>query len=190
MQLRSIGKKIQKCLQCGLCKTATHVVPGEGNPDADLMFIGEAPGKNEDLQGRPFVGASGKFLTHLIESIGLKREDVFITSVVKCRPPQNRDPKPQEIEACWPWLAHQIKSIKPKVIVTLGRHSMNRFIPGARISEIHGQPVTKTIKPFGTITIFPSYHPAAALYAQKLRHPLMDDFKKIKKILKKQSADK
>jgi uracil-DNA glycosylase family 4 len=163
-----------------LAKTATHTVPGEGNPDADIVFVGEGPGKNEDLQGRPFVGAAGKFLNELIESIGLKREDVFIANVVKHRPPGNRDPLPHELAAYAPWLDQQIEIIKPKLIVTLGRFSMTHFLgEGFSISKIHGQPKRR-----GGQVIMPMFHPAAALYRGELRAVMQADFKKIPKVLK------
>ena len=123
-----------------LAKTATHLVMGDGNPDADIVFIGEAPGKNEDEQGLPFVGAAGKFLNEMLASIGLQRSDIYITNIVKYRPPNNRDPLPEEKKAFWPYLVRQLAVIEPKVIVTLGRHSMEYFLPDARISQIHGQP--------------------------------------------------
>src|SRR5262249_35724723 len=123
-----------------LAKTATNLVIGDGNPDADIVFIGEAPGKNEDEQGLPFVGAAGKFLNEMLASAGLQRKDVYITNIVKYRPPNNRDPEPDEKEAFWPYLLRQLKVIEPKLVVTLGRHSMEYFLPSQKISQIHGQP--------------------------------------------------
>jgi DNA polymerase len=123
-----------------LAKQATNLVPGDGNPDADIVFIGEAPGKNEDEQGKPFVGAAGKFLNEMLASIGLQREDIFITNIVKYRPPNNRDPLPDEKQAFWPFLVRQLEVIQPRIVVTLGRHSMEYFLPGQKISQIHGQP--------------------------------------------------
>jgi len=159
---------------------ATHDVPGEGNPDTDILFIGEGPGKNEDEQGRPFVGAAGKFLDELIGIAGYKREDVFIANVVKHRPPGNRDPLPQEIEAYRPWLEEQINIIRPKLFVTLGRFSMEWLLgPGHSISKIHGQPKRR-----GGKVVMPMYHPAAALYRGNLRQVLKEDFAKIPKVLK------
>jgi uracil-DNA glycosylase family 4 len=176
---RSIGIEI--------AETCTNPVPGEGNPDAKILFIGEAPGAQEDKLGRPFVGASGKFLDEMLASIGLKRSDVFITNIVKFRPPDNRDPKPDEIKACLPILLKQINVIEPKVIVFLGRHSMNVFFPGLKISEAHGQPISATAKNIGQIsasTVFlPLYHPAAALYNGGMRQTLIEDFAKIPHIL-------
>jgi uracil-DNA glycosylase len=167
-----------------LAKTATHLVPGEGNPDAAIVFIGEAPGKNEDLTGRPFVGAAGKFLAELLEAVGLKRDDVFITSILKYRPPNNRDPLPDEKAAFWPYLVRQLKVIQPKVVVTLGRHSMEYFLPGLRISQIHGEP--KRVA-FGDekLVVLPFFHPAAALYNGNMKQTLIDDFKKLPLVLKK-----
>lgn len=161
-----------------LAKTATQLVFGDGNPDADIVFIGEAPGKNEDLQGLPFVGAAGKFLDEMLASIDLKRSDVYITNIVKYRPPNNRDPLPEEKEAFLPYLQTQLEVIKPKVVVTLGRHSTNCFLPGLSISEIHGQP--KRLK--GQVYL-PLFHPAAALYNGGLRETLLKDFGKIPAIL-------
>lgn len=177
--------KIKNCKLCRLCEGATNAVPGDGSWKAEILFIGEGPGKEEDLQGKPFVGAAGKLLTQLIESLGMSRADIFITNVVKHRPPNNRDPLPDEVLACWPYLEAQVKIIKPKLIVTLGRHSMNRFLPGLKISEVHGQP-----KRAGGIwqekqVYLPLYHPAVALYDPRKKEVLFDDFKKIPLILKK-----
>lgn len=158
--------------------TATQLVPGEGSPDAWLMFVGEAPGKNEDLQGKPFVGASGKLLTAMLAGIGIARDEVFITSILKYRPPNNRDPKPQEVRAFLPYLVQQIEIIQPKLIVLLGRHAMNAFLPDLRISDVHGQLINKNDKAY-----LPLYHPAAALYNGGLRQTLTEDFNKIPKIL-------
>ncbi len=166
------------CLE--LKKTAINIVPGEGSANADVVFIGEAPGKNEDLTGKPFVGASGKFLTELIESAGLKREDVFITSIVKFRPPNNRDPKPDEKAESWPYLLRQLRVINPKLIVTLGRHSMGYFLPERTISEAHGQLITG-----GEWPVLPLFHPAAALYNAKMRSTLHQDFTKLKEVLER-----
>lgn len=159
---------------------ATHDVPGEGNPDTDILFIGEGPGKNEDAQGRPFVGAAGKFLDELIGIAGYKRADVFIANIVKHRPPGNRDPLPEEIDAYKPWLTEQIVIIQPKLFVTLGRYSMEWLLgPGLSISKIHGQPKRRDGR-----VIMPMYHPAAALYRGNLREVLKADFAKIPKVLK------
>jgi DNA polymerase len=166
------------CTKCNLAKTRTRAVPGEGNPNADIVFIGEGPGFHEDQQARPFVGAAGKFLDELLTSIGLRRSDVFICNVLKCRPPGNRDPLPTEIEACEPWLNQQIETINPRLIVTLGRFSMSRYFPGQTISKIHGQ-----ARKFGNVTVVPMYHPAAALHQGSLRKTIEYDFSKLPGIL-------
>lgn len=169
---------------CTLKKTATQSVPGEGNPDAQILFIGEAPGKKEDLDGRPFIGASGKLLSEMLASIHMKREDIYITNIVKYRPPNNRDPFPEEVLACEEWLHEQIKIIEPKVIVTLGRYAMEHFLPGKKISKVHGQSFQKTFPDIGTQTFFVLYHPAAALYNGSLRTTLLEDFKEIPSVIK------
>ncbi len=183
MNLSEFEKEVKKCKKCGLADGRLNVVPGEGSDKSGIMFIGEGPGKNEDEQGRPFVGAAGKFLTELIESIGLTREEVYIANVVKCRPPGNRDPLPEEVEACWPWLETQIKILRPKLIVPLGRHSLGRFLPSAKISADHGRALRKNFESVGKVVFFPCYHPAAALYNGSLRDVLKKDFGKIPKIL-------
>lgn len=155
-------------------------MPGEGPEDADIMFVGEAPGFHEDQQGRPFVGAAGQFLEELLESIGLKREDVFITNVVKCRPPGNRDPLPQEISACEAYLDRQIELIQPTVVVTLGRFSMARAFPDARISRIHGEP-----RKIAGIVYYPMYHPAAALHRPSLRSTVEEDVRRIPGVIER-----
>ena len=162
---------------------ATHLVMGTGNYDADVVFIGEAPGEEEDLQGKPFVGAAGKFLNEMLAAAGMKREDVYITNIVKYRPPNNRDPSPEEKKAFWPYLLKQLQIIEPKIVVTLGRHSMEYFLPGQYISKIHGEP--KRIQ-FGDhkIVIVPLYHPAAALYNGSMRQTLIDDFMRMPEIIK------
>ncbi len=184
-QLEQIAADIQEQNICpDLAKSATHLVMGDGNVDADIVFIGEAPGKNEDEQGLPFVGAAGKFLNEMLESVHLQRSDVYITNIVKYRPPSNRDPLPEEKKAFWPFLTRQLGVIKPKVIVTLGRHSMEYFLPGMKISQIHGEP--KRIQ-FGDtkVVIVPLFHPAAALYNGSMRQTLMDDFSRLPIIVKK-----
>lgn len=184
-ELESIGKDVRDCSKCQLCAGRTNAVPGVGNTKAQILFIGEGPGRDEDAQGMPFVGAAGKLLTELIKSIGLERDDVFITNVVKCRPPENRDPFPEEIESCWPYLVKQVKILKPLLIVLLGRHSMGRFLPGLKISEAHGQPkVFKGIWQREQVYL-PLYHPAVALYDPRKKDVLLEDFKKIPLILKK-----
>lgn len=167
--------------------SATNLVMGDGDPDADIVFVGEAPGKNEDEQGLPFVGASGKFLGEMLASIGLKRDDIYITNIVKYRPPNNRDPESEEKKAFLPYLLRQLNVIDPKLVVTLGRHSMEYFLPEQKISQIHGQPKrVKVIFPGAgerTLVILPLYHPAAALYNGSQRSVLMDDFSKVPQIL-------
>lgn len=182
-QLQMLADEIIKNQVClSLAMQATQLVMGDGNPDADIVFIGEAPGKNEDEQGIPFVGAAGKFLNEMLASINLKREDVYITNIVKYRPPNNRDPLPGEKRAFWPYLVHQLEIINPKIVVTLGRHSMGYFLPKARISQIHGQPqrirLTENGKSYEWI-VLPLYHPAAALYNRSLRATLVKDFKQL-----------
>lgn len=162
-----------------LAKTATNIVPGEGNPDADIVFIGEAPGRNEDLTGKPFIGAAGKVLSQLLEEIGLKRDDVFITSIVKFRPPNNRDPKPAEKEESWPYLLRQLRVIEPKLVVTLGRHSMGYFVPNQSIAQVHGKLIEG-----GEWPVLPVYHPAAALYNRSTLAVLQDDFAALAAALK------
>ena len=176
--LDAIAAEVRICPKCELARSRTHAVPGEGPPKARVMLVGEGPGWHEDKQGRPFVGNSGKFLSELLEKAGLKREDVFITNVVKCRPPGNRDPLPDEIAACAPYLDGQIAAIDPDVVITLGRFSMSRWFPGERISKIHGQP-----KRDGRRLIVPMYHPAAALHQAALRGAIEDDFAKLPKFL-------
>ncbi len=163
-----------------LADGATQLVFGDGNPDAELVFVGEAPGKNEDIQGLPFVGAAGKFLNEMLQAIGLKRADVYITNIVKYRPPENRDPYPDEKAAFLPFLRSQLAVIKPKIVVTLGRHSMECFLPGLQISSVHGQP-----KRYKGQVYLPLFHPAAALYNGDMRQTLIDDFMRIPAILKK-----
>lgn len=165
-----------------LAVQATQLVMGDGNLDANIVFIGEAPGKQEDLTGLPFVGASGKFLNEMLAQTGLERGDVYITNVVKYRPPNNRDPKPAEKKAFMPYLLKQLEIIKPKVVITLGRHSMEYFLPGAIIGDIHGRP--HKVKIDGDeLTIIPLYHPAAALYNGSLRQTLIDDFMRVPDII-------
>ncbi|MDD3006472.1 MAG: uracil-DNA glycosylase [Candidatus Pacebacteria bacterium] len=176
--LIKIEEEVAACQACQLCKTRTNTVPGYGSSQADVMFIGEAPGKNEDLQGKPFIGAAGKVLDGLLASINLKREDVFIANVVKCRPPLNRDPLPEEVAACADFLQRQVTLIRPKIIILLGRHAMDRFIPGLKISLDHGKPKRKD----GNV-YFPIYHPAATIYNRALIEELQKDFKKIPKII-------
>jgi uracil-DNA glycosylase family 4 len=185
MTLNEIHQKWIANCQCSLRKTAKGAVPGDGNPLAEIVFIGEAPGKQEDAQGRPFVGAAGKFLNEMLGEIGLRREDVYITNIVKYRPPDNRDPLPEEKDACREWLLDELRIIKPKLVIFLGRHSMNDFFPKEKISDIHGKLLIKKFKDVPTKFFFPLYHPAAALYNGGMRETLIADFKKIPKILEK-----
>jgi DNA polymerase len=179
-ELVDLYKEVEGCQECILSQGRTHAVPGEGPEDADIMFIGEGPGFHEDRQGRPFVGAAGNYLEELLEEINLKREEVYITNVVKCRPPGNRDPQPAEIDACRPYLDQQIVLIRPRLIVTLGRFSMQRYFPGASISRIHGQP-----KRVGNVIYYPMFHPAAALHQPRWRSLLEEDILKIPDLLAK-----
>lgn len=167
-----------------LAEQATNLVMGDGNIDADIVFIGEAPGKNEDEQGLPFVGAAGKFLNEMLAEAGMTRGDVYITNIVKYRPPNNRDPLPEEKAAFWPYLLKQLQVIEPKVVITLGRHSMEYFLPDMKISQIHGQP--KRIA-FGDkkLVIIPLYHPAAALYNGSMRQTLIDDFLAVPSVIER-----
>ncbi|MQF83038.1 uracil-DNA glycosylase [SAR202 cluster bacterium AD-802-E10_MRT_200m] len=178
--LTEIESRIHKCQDCPLSKTRVRAVPGEGSEHPDIMFIGEGPGFHEDQQGRPFVGASGKYLDHLLASINLQRKDVFITNVVKCRPPNNRDPQDQELEACDKHLTNQIEALQPKILITLGRVSLNRFCPGERISNIHGKPRLRQDR-----VLIPMYHPAAALHQNRMRQFIEEDFKNLPVILAK-----
>jgi uracil-DNA glycosylase family 4 len=183
-QLDQIAADIREKNICpDLAEQATNLVMGDGNLDADIVFIGEAPGKNEDLQGLPFVGAAGKFLNEMLAAAGMDRSDVYITNIVKYRPPNNRDPLPEEKTAFWPYLLKQLQIIQPKVVITLGRHSMEYFLPGMKIGQIHGEP--KRIQ-FGDqkIVIMPLFHPAAALYNGSLRQTLIDDFLKVPTVIK------
>ena len=191
---RTLETVAQQILDDNVCPelraTATQLVFGDGNPTADVVFIGEAPGKHEDEQGKPFVGAAGRFLNEMLESIGLKRDDVYITNIVKYRPPNNRDPLPEEKKAFLPYLQRQLEVIAPKVVVTLGRHSTNCFLPDLQISQAHGQPkrvklqFTDNPEVLETV-ILPLYHPAAALYNGGMRQTLLDDFAHIPTILEK-----
>ena len=184
--LHDLNEQVAVCPKCVLSKTRNKAVPGAGDPHADIVFIGEGPGYNEDQQGLPFVGQAGKFLDELLASIDLRREDVYIANVIKCRPPNNRDPQPGEIEACAPWLDQQLEIIKPRMIVTLGRFSMSRYFKGQTIGRIHGQP-----KEIDGVIVVPMYHPAAALHQANLRGTIMEDFKKLPEILREftQSAE-
>jgi len=176
--LESVHSEVRRCTKCPLHRGRTNAVPGAGPIDADIMFIGEAPGFHEDQQGIPFVGRAGQFLNELLEQADIDRDNVFITNVIKCRPPGNRDPKPDEVKACKPYLDEQIEILQPKVIVTLGRHSMARAFPNEKISQVHGQPRRVN----GQI-YFPMYHPAAALHQPSLTGTVQDDFAKLRSLL-------
>jgi DNA polymerase len=176
--LIDLNKDISLCRLCEIAKTRTKSVPGEGAENAEIMFIGEAPGWHEDQQGRPFIGPAGQFLDELLSSINLKRSQVFIANVIKCRPPGNRDPLPIEIINCQKWLDKQIELISPKIIVTLGRYSMAKFFPGKSISKIHGTAQTQN-----GIIYFAMYHPAAALHQGNLRQTIKEDMLKLPPLL-------
>jgi len=176
--LTELYKEIALCQQCEIAKYRTKVVPGEGAEDADILFVGEAPGWHEDQQGRPFVGPAGQYLDKLLASINLKREQVYIANVIKCRPVGNRDPLPVEIHNCRKWLERQIELIRPKMIVTLGRYSMVMFFPGKSISKIHG-----TAQKQDNVIYYAMYHPAAALHQQSLRQAIETDMLKIPTLL-------
>ncbi len=179
-ELESLYASIKICPDCDLCKTRTRAVPGEGSPNAEMMFVGEGPGFNEDQQGRPFVGAAGKFLDELLVSIGTQRSEVYITNVLKCRPPNNRDPLPNEVEACRKYLLRQIELIKPRLIVTLGRFSLAWFFPRDSIGKAHGR-----LRVLGNQHFYHVYHPAAALHAGNLRKVIQEDFARIPAALAK-----
>jgi len=182
-ELEKLNRQIASCRECQLGQMRGNAVPGEGPADATIMFIGEAPGFHEDRQGRPFVGAAGKFLDQLLASIDLERSDVFIANVIKCRPPGNRDPQPEERAACRPYLDRQIELIRPRMIVTLGRFSMARYFPGATISRIHGQE-----KVSGGVIYYPMFHPAAALHQPRWRPMIEEDMRRIPLLLEKLKA--
>ena len=170
---------IDSCSKCGLCGTRTNVVPGDGNPHAKVMFIGEAPGKNEDLQGKPFVGAAGKTLDALLQRIGLAREDVYIANILKCRPPNNRDPRPAEIEACTPWLREQVKAVHPTVLVTMGNFATKFILQTTTgITQLRGQ-----VQVTGPFRVIPTFHPAAAIYDRNKITALEADFDLLKLLL-------
>ncbi|HQL91955.1 MAG TPA: uracil-DNA glycosylase [Anaerolineaceae bacterium] len=181
-RLDSIREELRHCRQCALARGRRNVVPGEGPHHVQVMFIGEGPGRNEDQQGKPFVGQAGAVLDELLAAAGLKREEVFIANVIKCRPPNNRDPLPEEISACRHWLDEQINLLDPKIIVTLGRFSMARFIENARIGRIHGQAFE--IEGRKVVTM---YHPAASLHNPALKNTMLADFAKLGGIIKKLS---
>jgi DNA polymerase len=179
-ELEELHQRIASCPDCDLCRTRTRAVPGEGPPNAEVLFVGEAPGFYEDQQGRPFVGPAGRFLDELIASAGLRRDQVFITNVVKCRPPNNRDPLPGEVDACRKYLQRQIELIQPKIIVSLGRYSLAWFSPRDAISKVHGQAKVRD-----GVYFMPMYHPAAALHAGNMRKVIEEDFRKIPAVLER-----
>lgn len=186
-QLESLAQEIISQRVCPeLAQQATQLVMGEGNPQAEIVCIGEAPGKQEDIQGRPFVGAAGKFLDTMLAAAQMNRADIYITNIVKYRPPNNRDPSPEEKAAFLPFLLRQLDIIRPKVVITLGRHSMEYFLPGAKISEVHGQPIAVTYD-HRSMVVIPLFHPAAALYNGGLRQTLVDDFLGVPAIVRESS---
>ncbi len=170
--LSEVATEVRGCTRCPLAAGRTLAVPGEGSPATDVLLVGEGPGGREDATGRPFVGPAGQLLTELLQAIGWERQDVFITNVVKCRPPANRDPQPEEISACGAYLTRQEQALEPAVIVTLGRYSLQRYLPGARIGEAHGH-----LRRSGGHFVFPMYHPAAALHQSSLRETLFRDIR-------------
>jgi uracil-DNA glycosylase family 4 len=174
--LEEVASEVRSCTRCRLHETRTRAVPGEGNPDTQVVFVGEAPGQNEDRQGRPFIGRAGDLLVKFLATLRWRRDEVFITNIVKCRPPDNRDPEPDEIAACAPYLQRQLEILDPALVVTLGRHSLGRFMPGSRISQSHG-----TVRPVDPATgaanalVFAMYHPAAALRTPDIERVSYDD---------------
>ena len=178
--LAAIATEVRACTRCRLSAGRTNAVPGEGSPDTEVVFVGEGPGQNEDQQGRPFVGAAGGLLTELIGSIGWKRDEVFITNVVKCRPPGNRDPEPDEMAACAPFLRRQLAVLDPALVVTLGRYSLGTFMPGARIGQVHGtqRPVDPATGATAAVA-FAMYHPAAAFRQLSLKETMREDMSRV-----------
>ena len=176
--LDDLHQSIRACTDCPLHQTRTQAVPGEGSPQARVMFVGEGPGYQEDRQGRPFVGPAGHFLDELLASVGLKREEVFITNMVKCRPPNNRDPFPGEVGACNKYLVEQIASVHPQVIIPLGRHALANWFPSESISKVHARP-----RRVENLTVLPLYHPAAALHNEGLRETIKQDFQVLGRLL-------
>ena len=184
-RLEAIAAEIRGHVPCGLaiCEEATNLVVGDGDPDAEVVFVGEAPGASEDKQGRPFVGGAGRLLDRLLEHAGLQRADVWVTNVVKARPPKNRDPKPDEVAHYLPWLEAELEVLAPRFVVPLGRHALGRFVADVKIGEAHGRPVQA-----GERTVFPMYHPAAALHNQSLRETLEDDARRLGEALRAPAA--
>ncbi len=181
--LVEVAKEVVVCTKCDLSRSRKNAVPGEGPAKAEIMFIGEAPGFHENEKGRPFVGAAGNFLNELLAQAGLERSDVWITNVVKCRPPGNRDPQPDEIATCDQYLERQIAAIDPKIIITLGRYSMSKFMPGAKISSVHGQ-----MRKVGDRFVIAMFHPAAALHQASIKPAIMKDFAQLPKLLEQARA--
>ena len=181
--LEALATQIRACTRCPLYKGARQAVPGEGSAEAGILFLGEAPGYNEDVQGRPFVGAAGQLLDTLLAGIGLDRSKVFVTNVVRHRPPENRDPLPDEIEACDVWFRAHVEALRPKVVVTLGRFAMYKFLPGESITRLHGR-----ARRVGDVTVFPMFHPAAALHQPSLRAELEKDFQTLATMLATERA--
>jgi DNA polymerase len=183
LSLDDLRQEIRKHGGCGFepCESATNMVPGEGNPDAEVMFVGEAPGASEDEQGRPFVGRAGKLLDELLVEAGLERGDVYITNVVKARPPSNRDPKPGEVAHHLPWLEVELALVQPRLVIPLGRHALGHFTDDAKISEVHGTEMDERGR-----SLFPMYHPAAALRGGGLREKLFEDARTLKEVLARQ----
>lgn len=182
-QLEKLNLEMSQCTKCPLRGDCQRVVFGAGDPEAEIMFIGEAPGKKEDELGIPFMGSTGRILDKMLEGIKIKREDVYLTNICKCRPPENRDPLPEEIELCSPWLEKQIQIINPKIIVTLGRFALNYFLSEAKISQVHGNISEINIEKIGKIKLFPLHHPAAARINRQTRALFTQDFQKIPNIL-------
>ncbi|MDI6806339.1 MAG: uracil-DNA glycosylase [Candidatus Aenigmarchaeota archaeon] len=180
LELEKLNRIIRNCKKCELWKTRTNAVPGEGPQDARIMFVGMAPGRTEDIEGRPFVGPAGKFLNKLLESTGIKRSEVFLTSPLKCFPPRNRKPLPKEIEACKPYLLKQIEIIRPQIIILLGEVALETLLKRKDVSNVRGKPIEKD-----GIIYFPTYHPAAGMRFPKIREKLLNDFMKLKKIIQK-----
>jgi DNA polymerase len=178
--LEEVAAEVRSCTRCRLARTRTNAVPGEGNPSTEVMFVGEGPGFNEDRQGRPFVGRAGDLLVRLLASIGWRREDVFITNVVKCRPPDNRDPQPDEIAACAPYLRRQLEVLDPALVVTLGRYSLGTFMPGSRIGQVHGtaRPVDPDTGGRAALALA-MYHPAAALRTPAVERESFQDIARV-----------
>jgi len=181
--LAQIAKEVSTCQKCALYHSRKKAVPGEGPATAEIMFIGEGPGFHENEQGRPFVGAAGQFLDELLSQAGLKRSEVWIGNVVKCRPPGNRDPLPDELAACNEYLERQITAINPKIVITLGRYSMGKFLPGAKISSVHGQ-----MRRLGHRFVIAMFHPAAALHQASIKPTIIQDFAQLPKLLEQARA--